>query len=75
MNPTFPICDLDNVGRSWAIGSGAKGLPHVCPRSGAVYADNGYCTKHVAQEVAKRGCHDGAIRKINMKDTNRDKGR
>ena len=53
----------------------ANGLKHVCPRSGAVYADKGYCTKRVGQELAKRGCHDGAIRKNNMKDKNRDKDR
>jgi len=53
----------------------ANGLKHVCPRSGAVYADKGYCTKRVGQELAKRGCHDGAIRKNNMKGKDRDKDR
>ena len=53
----------------------ANGLTHVCPRSGAVYADKGYCTKRVGQELAKRGCHDGAIRKNNMRDKDRDKDR
>ena len=53
----------------------ANGLIHVCPHGGAVYADKGYCTKPARQALARRGCHDGAIRKNNMKDKDRDKDR
>ena len=55
--------------------SDALGLKHVCPRSGAVYADKGYCTQLAQREIARRGCHDGCIKRNNMKGKNRDKDR
>lgn len=52
-----------------------KGLSHVAPNSGAVYADKGYCTKP-SQLIAKgRDLHLAAIKTNNMKDKNKDKDR
>ena len=53
----------------------AKGMKHVCPESGAVYADKGYCTQDSTNIVKAKGCHDASIRKNNMKGKNRDKDR
>jgi len=53
----------------------AEGLKHICPNQGAAYADKGYCVKQARQTMARKGCHDAAIRKNNMKDKNRDKDR
>lgn len=51
----------------------AKGLEHVCPNQGGIYADKAYCTKPAKKAAAKRGCHLAAIKKNNMKDKNKDK--
>lgn len=52
-----------------------RGLAHVTPSTGAIYADKGYCTKP-SQIIAKRkGLHLAAIKNNNMKDKNRDKDR
>jgi len=53
----------------------AEGLKHICPNQGAAYADKGYCVKKARQTMERKGCHDAAIRKNNMKDKNRDKDR
>lgn len=52
-----------------------KGLKHICPRQGMVFADKGYAAKSVDREFKKRGCHSGVIKKNNMKgkDFRRDK--
>ena len=53
----------------------AKGLKHICPIQGAIYADKGYSTRS-AREIAKQNhCHLAAIKKNNMKDKNKDKDR
>ena len=46
----------------------AAALKHVCPRSGMVIADKGYCSKEVEEELKKRWCHSGIIKKNNMKE-------
>lgn len=52
-----------------------RGLLHVSPRSGAVYADKGYCTKP-SQQIAKcKGFHLAAIKNNNMKNKDKDKDR
>ncbi|MBP9743716.1 MAG: transposase [Burkholderiales bacterium] len=52
-----------------------RGLAHVVPSTGAVYADKGYCTKP-SQHIAKsKGLHLAAIKNNNMKDKNKDKDR
>lgn len=51
----------------------AKGLRHVCPDQGAVFADKGYCTDPAQQAITRKGCHSAAIKKNNMVGKNRDK--
>ena len=53
----------------------AKGLKHVCPKSGMVVADKAYCTKDAQKTIRQKGCHSGAILKNNMlgKDHKKDK--
>ena len=51
----------------------SKGMKHVCPNGGAVYADKGYCTKSAKKIAHKKRCHLAAILKNNMKDKNKDK--
>lgn len=53
----------------------AKGLRHVCPSQGAVYADKGYCTAPAQNALKRKGCHSAAIKKNNMTGKNRDKDR
>ena len=50
----------------------SKGMKHVCPGSGAIYADKGYCDKHSKKAAAQKECHLRAIKKNTMKDKNRD---
>jgi transposase, IS5 family len=53
----------------------AKGLKHVCPKQGAIYADKGYCSKEASIEAKKRRCHLAAIKKNNMINKNKDQDR
>ena len=50
----------------------SKGMKHVCPNGGAIYADKGYCDKHAKKATAKKGCHLRAIKKNNMKQKNKE---
>lgn len=50
----------------------AKGLAHVLPTSGAVYADKGYCVGTAKVVAASKGVHLCAIKKNNMKEKNFD---
>lgn len=50
----------------------AKGVEHVLPRQGAVYADKGYCILPARIAVAKRDIHLCAIKKSNMQTKNYD---
>ena len=50
----------------------SKGMKHVCPGSGAIYADKGYCDNHSKKAAAQKECYLRAIKKNNMKDKNRD---
>ena len=50
----------------------AQGLQFVCPNSGAVYMDKGYCSKDADIILKTKGCHNASIKKNNMKDKNRD---
>ncbi|SMN01950.1 Mobile element protein [uncultured Candidatus Thioglobus sp.] len=51
----------------------ANGLKHVCPASGEVYADKGYCDKQTHLDAKRKGCTLRAILKNNMKDKNTDR--
>ena len=50
-----------------------KGLKMVCPSSGAVVADKGYCSKATVNVIKSKGCYDMTIKKLNMKNKNKDK--
>lgn len=50
----------------------ARGFKHVCPNSGAVYADKGYCTLSSKIVAASKGIHLAAVKKNNMKGKNFD---
>ena len=50
----------------------AEGFRHVCPNSGAVFADKGYCIKPAKQTAKSRNIHLAAIKKNNMEGKNRD---
>lgn len=50
----------------------SKGLKHVAPKSGAVYADKGYCDKHAKEAAFRKGFALRAIKKNNMKAKNKD---
>lgn len=50
----------------------SKGMKHVTPDSGAVYADKGYCDKNAKAAAAKRNLHLAAVKKNNMIDKNKD---
>lgn len=53
----------------------AQGLENVCPKSGAVYADKGYCVSPAKITLKRNGCHNATIKKNNMVGKNRDKDR
>jgi transposase, IS5 family len=50
----------------------SKGMKHVIPESGAVYADKGYCDKNAKAAAAKKNLHLAAMKKNNMLDKNKD---
>ena len=50
----------------------AQGFKHVCPSSGAVYADKGYCTSPATNAARAKGVHLAAIKKKNMGGKNFD---
>ena len=50
----------------------SKGMKHIIPSQGAVYADKGYCDKNAKIAAAKRNIHLAAIKKNNMKNKNKE---
>ena len=50
----------------------AKGFKHVCPDSGAIYADKGYCTSPSKIVASSKGVHLAAVKKNNMIGKNFD---
>jgi IS5 family transposase len=50
----------------------SKGMQHVIPNQGAVYADKGYCDKNAKIAAAKRNLHLASVKKNNMKNKNKD---
>ena len=50
----------------------AKGFIRICSKSGAVYADKGYCVKPAIHAAKIKGIHLAAIKKNNMKGKNFD---
>ena len=53
----------------------AQGFSHICPNSGAVYADKGYCVSPSGQMARRKGVHLAAIKKNNMSGKNKDQDR
>ena len=55
--------------------SDADGLKHICPDSGGILGDKGYCIKAAQQTIQKKGCHDMTIkmRHINSKIKEKDR--
>lgn len=53
----------------------ADALKHVCPGQGMVLGDKGYCTKQAQDTLLAHRCHDGTIKRNNMKGKDRDKDR
>lgn len=66
---------INKVAATSAEVTDAHGFQHVCPNGGAVYADKGYGLNPVKITLKRKGCHDGTIKKKNMKEKNRDKDR
>ena len=66
---------INKVAATSAEVTDAHGFQHVCPNGGAVYADKGYGLNPVKITLKRKGCHDGTIKKNNMKEKNRDKDR
>lgn len=50
----------------------AKGLRHICPNQGAIYADKGYCTAPARKAAAYKGVYLAAVKYNNMKTKNKD---
>ena len=50
----------------------SKGMKHVIPKEGAVYADKGYCDKHAKSAAGKRNLHLASVKKNNMRGKNKD---
>ena len=50
----------------------SKGMRHICPSRGAVYADKGYSDKHSMKAAAKKGVYLRSIKKNYMRDKNSD---
>ena len=50
----------------------SKGLKHVSPKSGAVYADKGYCDKHAKEASSRNGFVLRSVKKNNMIGKNFD---
>jgi len=50
----------------------SKGMKHVIPAQGAIYADKGYCDKNAKAVTEKRNLHLAEVKKNNMKDKNKD---
>ena len=66
---------INKVAATSAEVTDAQGLSNICPKSGAVYADKGYCVSPAKVTLKRNGCHDAVIKKNNMIGKNKDKDR
>ena len=66
---------INKIAATSAEVTDAQGLENVCPKSGAVYADKGYCVSPAKITLKRNGCHDATIKKNNMVGKNKDKDR
>ena len=51
----------------------SQGLGFVCPKTGAIFADKGYCQSPATTAAKRKFLHLNAIKKNNMKDKIREK--
>lgn len=63
---------INKVAITPANTSDSEGLRHVCSRSGAIYADKGYCGQKAVKAAARKGATLRAIKRNNMKNKNRE---
>jgi len=63
---------INKIAITGANETDAKGMKHVCPDEGAVYADKGYCGKSGRKAAGRKRCHLRAIKRNNMRGKNRD---
>jgi len=66
---------INKIAATSAEVTDAEGLKNVCPKSGAVYADKGYCVSPAKITLKRNGCHNATIKKNNMVGKNKDKDR
>jgi len=66
---------INKVAVTAANETDARGLAHVCPSGGAIYADKAYCVAPAKRTAAKKCCHLRAIKKNNMHGKNKDQDR
>ncbi len=64
---------ISKVAATSAEVTDADGLKHVCPNTGAVFGDKGYCIKPAQTTLKRKGCHNATIKKDNMKGKDRAK--
>ena len=53
----------------------SKGMQHVTPSQGSVYADKGYCDINAKKAASRKALHLAAVKKNNMTGKDRDKDR
>ena len=71
-----PLCFIRNpvvnkVAVTPANITDAKGMKHICPDGGTVYADKAYCTNHAEHVATKKSGTLRAVKKNNMKGKDR----
>jgi IS5 family transposase len=52
-----------------------QGLRHICPNGGMVFGDKSYCLSEPQRVLRAHQCHDGTIKKRNMKNKNPNRDR
>ena len=63
---------INKVAVTKAITIDSKGMKHVTPESGSIYADKGYSDKNAKAAAAKRNLHLGSVKKNSMIGKNKD---
>lgn len=64
---------INKIAATSADVTNADDFRHVCSTGGAVYADKRYGFKPVRTAPKRKGCHDAAIKRNNIKEKNRKK--
>lgn len=50
-----------------------KAIKYICPQDAMVFGDKGYCVGEVPEVLRANNCHDGTIKKQNMKTKNKNR--